>query len=132
MIKTFRTGPLLAVIAVCTIAVGSIFAEGVKKKVRFAKGASSARIEGAVIRGDRDRYYVGAKEGQTMTVNISSVEKNAVFQIYLEGEQETLPGAGEGDDAMKWSGKLPSDGEYVIVVGGTRGNASYTLTISVK
>lgn len=67
-----------------------------------------------------------------MTLNISSLEKNAVFQVYLEGEQQTLAGAGEEDDAMKWSGELPSDGEYVIVVGGTRGNATYELTISVK
>jgi hypothetical protein len=85
-----------------------------------------------VIRGDRDRYYVGAKKGQTMTVSIKSEEDNAVFEIYLAGEQESLPGAGDGDDAMKWSGELPADSEYVIVVGGTRGNASYTLTISVK
>ncbi len=126
------TQRLLATLFICAFAAGSIFADGVKKKVRFAKGTSSATFSGAVIRGDRDRYYVGAKEGQTMTVNISSLEKNAVFQIYLEGEQQTLPGAGEEDDAMKWSGQLPSDGEYVIVVGGTRGNATYKLTISVK
>jgi hypothetical protein len=132
MIKTFRTGRSLAAIAVCVIAIGTISAQGVRKKVHFAKGTSSATFSGAVIRGDRDRYLVGAKEGQTMTVNISSLEKNAVFQVYLEGEQQTLPGAGEDDDAMKWSGELPSDGEYVIVVGGTRGNATYKLTISVK
>jgi hypothetical protein len=52
-----------------------------------------------------------------------------VFQIYYSGEQESLPGAGETDDAMNWSGRLTDDDEYVIVVGGTRGNASYTLMI---
>ena len=67
-----------------------------------------------------------------MSVKIASLEKNAVFQIYLAGEQESLPGASDGDDAMKWSGELPADSEYVIVVGGTRGNASYTLTITIK
>jgi hypothetical protein len=43
-----------------------------------------------------------------------------------------LSGAGEEDDAMNWSGELPEDAEYVIVVGGTRGNASYKLTLSIK
>jgi hypothetical protein len=123
---------LLATLLFCAFAAGSVFADGVTKKVRFAKGTSSTTIKGAVIRGDRDRYTVGAKAGQTMTVKITSLEKNAVFQICFTGEQECLPGAGEGDDAMKWSGQLPVDSDYVIVVGGTRGNASYTLTISIK
>jgi hypothetical protein len=126
------TRRLLATLFICAFMTGSVFADGVKKKVRFAKGTSSTTIKGAVIRGDRDRYTVGAKAGQTMSVKITSVEKNAVFQICFAGEQECLPGAGEGDDAMKWSGQLPVDNEYVIVVGGTRGNATYTLTISIK
>lgn len=123
---------IIALVFICTFLSSSIFADGVKKKVRFAKGTSSATIKGAVVRGDRDRYYVGARAGQTMTVKITSLENNAVFQIYFAGEQESLPGAGDGDDAMKWSGELPADNEYVIVVGGTRGNATYSLTISIK
>lgn len=126
------TRRLLAMVFICALASSSIFADGVKKKVRFAKGTSSVTIREAVVRGDRDRYYVGAKRGQTMTVKITSLEKNAVFQIYFAGEQESLAGAGEDDDAMKWSGQLPADNEYVIVVGGTRGNATYALTISIK
>ena len=126
------TRRMLATLVICAFAAGSVVADGVTKKVRFARGTSSTTIRGAVIRGDRDRYTVGAKAGQTMTVKITSVEKNAVFQICFAGEQECLPGASEGDDAMKWSGQLPVDNEYVIVVGGTRGNATYTLTISIK
>jgi hypothetical protein len=123
---------LIAFAFISTLATFPVFADGVTKKVRFARGTSSTTIRGAVIRGERDRYLVGARAGQTMTVKITSLEKNAVFQIYFSGEQESLPGAGETDDATKWSGRLPADNEYVIVVGGTRGNASYTLTISIK
>ena len=129
---TRKTRRILALVFICAFAFSSVSADGAKKKVRFAPGTSSTTIRGAVVRGDRDRYYVGAKAGQTMSVKITSLEKNAVFQIYLAGEQESLPGAGDGDDAMKWSGGLPADSEYVIVVGGTRGNASYTLTITIK
>jgi hypothetical protein len=126
----FRKLALAVVMLVMTSTSG--FADGVRKKVRFARGSSSTTIRGAVIRGDRDRYYVGAKKGQTMSVKITSREQNAVFQIYFSGEQESLPGAGETDDATNWSGRLTDDNEYVIVVGGTRGNASYNLTISIK
>ena len=129
---TGKARRLIAVIFICAFAFSSLSAQGVKKKVRFAKGRSSITIREAVVRGDRDRYYVGAKAGQKMTVKITSVEKNAVFQIYFAGEQESLAGAGDGDDAMNWSGELPADNEYVIVVGGTRGNATYALTISIK
>jgi hypothetical protein len=121
-----------AAVFICVFAFSSAFAQGVKKKVRFAKGTSSITIREAVVRGDRDRYYVGAKAGQRMSVKITSTEKNAVFQIYFHGEEESLPGAGDGDDATNWSGQLPIDNEYVIVVGGTRGNATYALTISIK
>jgi hypothetical protein len=132
MFRTRRIRQIISVIFISTLALSSILAQGVKQKIRFAKGSSSTTISGAVIRGDRDRYYVGAKKGQTMSVKITSLEDNAVFQIFLPGEQEALSGAGEEDDAMQWSGELPEDAEYVIVVGGTRGNATYKLTVSIK
>lgn len=127
-----RARKIVASVFVCALTFSSVFAQGVKQKVRFARGTSSATIRSAVVRGDRDRYYLAAKKGQTMTVKITSTEKNAVFQIYFSGEQESLPGASEEDDATEWSGELPVDNDYVIVVGGTRGNATYTLKISIS
>jgi hypothetical protein len=114
------------------IVAGAALSAGIRKRVRFPKGSHSTTISGSVIRGEQDRYILGAKEGQTMTVRIKSVEDNAVFQIYFAGEQESLDGAGEGDDATSWSGKLPTTTDYVIVVGGTRGNASYKLEIKIE
>ena len=92
----------------------------------------SKTVSGSVIRGERARHTVNAKAGQTLEVNVTSEEDNAVFQIYLPAEKATLPGAGGMDDAKKFSGKVPTDGEYVIVVGPTRGNATYKLSYSVK
>jgi len=92
----------------------------------------SKTVSGSVIRGERARHTVNARAGQTLEVNVTSEEDNAVFQIYLPGEKGTLPAAGETDDAKKFSGKVPTDGEYVIVVGPTRGNATYKLSYSVK
>jgi hypothetical protein len=131
-IKFDPTRRYLAIAFVCAFGFTAVFAQGVKQKLRFARGESSATVRGAVVRGDRDRYYLSAKKGQTMSVKITSEEDNAVFQVYLPGEEEALPGAGDGDDARDWSGELPSDAEYVIVVGGTRGNASYALKVSIE
>lgn len=111
---------------------GAALSAGIRKRIRFQKGSHSAAINGAVIRGERDRYIIGAREGQTMTVRIKSVEDNAVFQIYFAGEQEALEGAGEGDDATRWSGKLITSTDYIIVVGASRGNASYKLDVKIE
>lgn len=110
---------------------GITSADGIRKRLKFAKGKSSATVSGAVIRGDRDTYIIGAHEGQTMRVRITSLENNAVFQI--EGADGSyLRGADEGDDATNWTGELPSTGDNKIIVGGTRGNATYKLTVSIK
>lgn len=120
---------LLTVTVLSLAAVTS--ADGVTKRIRFAKGKHSATVSNSVVRGDRDTYIAGAGAGQTMTVKITSLENNAVFQI--EGpDGEFLDGAGETDDAMSFSGETPAKGDYKIIVGGTRGNASYKLTVMIK
>ena len=125
-------GRCLTAAFICAFSFAAVVGQGVKQKIKFARGASSATVKGAVVRGDRDRYYLSASKGQTMSVKITAEEDNAVFQIYLPGEQKALKGAGDEDDATNWSGVLPEDAEYVIVVGGTRGNATYTLKVSVE
>lgn len=127
-IKTFGT---LLILAVALSFASIVSADGVNKRVKFARGKSSTVISGAVIRGDNDVYTLGAKSEQKMTVKIISTEKNAVFQIQ-DPNGFFLDGAGEGDDAMNWSGELPENGDYKIIVGGTRGNATYKLTVSVR
>ena len=127
-IKTLIT-VLLLVIAFSFASLTS--ADGVRKRIKFAKGKTTATVSGAVVRGDRDTYIVGAKEGQMMNVKITSPEKNAVFQI-KDANGEYLQDAGEEDDATALTSDLPWTGDYEIIVGGTRGNASYKLTVSIK
>jgi hypothetical protein len=68
-----------------------------------------------------------------------------VFQIYPPGAQaehrdygveiagaKALPGAEEGADAKSWSGVLPETGAYLVVVGPTYGNATYTLSVAIR
>jgi len=120
----------LAAIAVFSVAVITS-ADGVTKRIKFAKGRSSATVSNSVIRGDRDTYIVGAKAGQRMTVKITSLESNAVFQIQ-DPSGNYLLDAGEEADATNVTNSLPENGDYRIIVGGTRGNASYKLTVVIK
>ncbi len=120
---------VLLFILASTISVSS---QVTNKRIKFKKGESSATIEGGVIWGERDTYLVGANKNQTMIVTIMSIEDNAVFQIVDRETGYYLEGAGELDDAKRWEGTLPSKGDYEIVVGGTRGNATYTLKVFIE
>jgi hypothetical protein len=96
------------------------------ERIRFQRGASGATIQTSVVRGTRDTFLVAASRRQTMTVSITSREQNAVFDI--KGPNGKLIKQG----VTSWSGVVPSSGDYRIIVGGTRGNASYRLRVSVK
>ncbi|HEY0005375.1 MAG TPA: hypothetical protein VGB17_11250 [Pyrinomonadaceae bacterium] len=104
---------------------------GTSRRVRFPRGRTTAILRGTVVRGTTDNYLLGARAGQTMTVHITAKARNAVFQIYAPNG-DALEGAGEMSDAKDWSGELPQSGDYTIVVGGTRGNASYTLEVTIR
>ncbi len=121
-------------IITAAFAVGSFAlptADGVTKRIRFAKGKSSATVSNSVIRGEQDTYILGARAEQMMTVRITSLENNAVFTV--QGPNgEYLQDAGEEDDAKMVTNSLPYNGDYRIIVSGTRGNATYRLTVSIK
>ena len=115
-------------------------AGSIAKPLAFARGASEATVSGAAARGESVRYELGARAGQRMSVVVTAAEQNAVFQIYAPGFKvgpdgvtgKTLAGAGEGEDAQKWAGRLPASGTYAIVVGPTRGSATYKLTVGIR
>lgn len=96
------------------------------ERIRFQRGASGATVQSAVVRGDRDTFLVSATRRQIMTVSVTSLEKNAVFDI------KSPNGKIIKQEVTNWSGVLPATGDYQIIVGGTRGNASYRLRVSVK
>ena len=122
---------LLAVDPAGTSFVGKAEAAGLVSRVHFARGDAVAILRGAVVRGDFDIYILRGNATQLMNVSISSTENNAVFQIKGPDGAE-LAGARSGDDAMSWSARLPRSGDYRIVVGGTRGNATYKLTVGIR
>lgn len=121
----------ISVFLCTTLLIPDVCSAGVNKRIQFEKGKNSATIKEAVVLGDQDRYTIGASAQQEMKVTISSLENNAVFVIYLPNKQKSPKGAGARDEAMNWQGILPETGDYIVEVGGTRGNASYTLTVAI-
>ncbi len=102
------------------------------KSIKFLPGKNSTIIKGTVVRGERDLYQLNIKGNQKLAVHISSLEHNAVFQIYYAKTKEYLKKTSELDDATDWKGKTTLSGDYVIVVGSTRGNALYKLQVKIE
>jgi hypothetical protein len=112
--------------------------------ISFKPSASSAIVSGSVASPDRKVYSVVARAQQTLTVGVTSAEDNAVFQIYkppatperrdygIAVVGKALEGAADEQDAKHWSGRLPVSGQYLVVVGPTRGNADYRLTVVIR
>ena len=117
-------------VIVLFIAVSGLRAQ--TERIKFARGESSATVEGRIARGEVYNYLVKASRNQYMIVTIMSVEDNAVFQIVNKKTGEYLTGAEDGTDAKRWEGELPSSGDYKIVVGSTRGGSEYTLKVTVE
>ncbi len=67
-----------------------------------------------------------------MSVNVTAIESNAAFSIYPPRSETPVLGTEEENDVASWNGTIQTSGAYRIVVGGTRGNATYKLSVSVK
>jgi hypothetical protein len=115
------------------------------RPVSFTAGASEITLSGGIPRGEHDCYTLSARHGQILTVEQPDApDTNIVFQIYqppwrIVGSPEqmavggmTLPGTAEGEDARRFSGMLPADGNYLLVVGTSRGSGEYRLRVEIR
>jgi hypothetical protein len=139
-VMTLHKALILVTLAACVGPTSSAQLE--VREIRFAAGKISATVSDAVVRGQRHLWSFDARAGQRATVTVTAPENNAVFQIwqpgarvkagaFLEVEGEALPGAAEGHDARRWEGRLPLTGSYLVIVGPSRGNAEYRLTVTL-
>jgi hypothetical protein len=111
-------------------------AEDIKKvPVHFKKGASQATIKGQIKGRQTIDYVLGARAGQTMTVNLKTKHTAAYFNVLPPGSEEAIfIGQSSGSH---FEGKLPQDGDYRVRVYLVRAaarrqeTAKYTLTVKI-
>ena len=113
------------------VAAGASPKIAIDQSIRFATDPLDVELNGTVIGGERDRYSLSMLAGEILDVQITSLEGNAVFSI-LGPDQIPLPGTEEGRDTIQWAVPIAVDGVYSILVGPTRGNATYTLKVNVS
>lgn len=98
------------------------------RRIEFASGASTATVSSSVVRGDRAIYVLRGDRGQTMSVTIDSSQEQggALFDVISPNGEILSSGATNFRQA------LPQSGEYRIIVGGSRGNASFSMMVSIN
>jgi hypothetical protein len=119
------------------VAAGSAPAQAQDRveRVQFAKGASSKAIQGRIAGEQGVVYIVGAREGQTLSVDLKTSNGANDFNVTAPGANEALfIGSTSGNS---YRGTLPTTGDYRIQVylmrNAARRNeaANYTLSIAV-
>lgn len=100
------------------------------EEVHFARGSSSAHLRRGIARGETHRLTLKAGRGQEMTVSVTSPEYNAVFGVFKDGRP--IGHSHNEHGAENWTGRLPSNGTYVIELGTTRGGAEATIDIIIR
>ena len=107
----------VAAVALLLLLANTAWAKTIR--VRFPKGKTSVVLKGRTTGGpsesggmDPISYTFRARKGQTLTLNLTSEKKNAVFGVYAPG-MDLVEGAQSVDG---WTGTLPKTGQYEIIV----------------
>ena len=126
----------LAVVAALLLASGSAWAGIETRPIHFAKGASSATVEGSLTGDQTVDYTLGAKAGQTMTVRLETSSTGNYFNVLPPGSRDEAVFIGS-IDGNEWTGTLEANGDYTIRLYMVRSaarrqeGARYTLTASI-
>ena len=117
---------LIAAVIVCSAVAQCRTADrAITRQVNFARGRTTAVIKNTVRLCTSHEWVLRARGGQTMTVHIATGNKTS---FTVQGPSGTIEDA---DGVKDWSGELPENGEYIIVVG-TDATAAYTLEVTIR
>lgn len=122
------------------LALGFQNAEAREERVQFKPGTDSATIRGTVKGDDYAVFKLNARDGQFLTVSMTTDNESSDFNIYI-------PGRGPGDEALfasamstngsQYTGQLYKTGDHSISVFLNRNAArkgqvaNYELTIRI-
>jgi len=85
------------------------------ERVHFAKGASSAVVEGSITGYETVDYLLGARQGQHMNVSMATDNGANYFNILAPGETEVAMFNGSTGE-NQFEGVLPASGDYRVRV----------------
>lgn len=109
-----KIGLAAPVAALCLLAAPAAIAGDSTQEVHFASGASSATLTGTVKGYDTLTYELGAKSGQTLSVDMKPSNSACYFNVVAPGADSAMFMAEMNGNSF--SGALPQDGTYRVQV----------------
>jgi hypothetical protein len=100
----------------------------ITKQVKFARGQNKALFKGKAKYAMSYVYELVAKKGQTLEIGLSGKNSELKFSLILP-DDETMD---NGFGVKKWSGKLPQNGKYKIVIVMNDETAAVAYQLAVK
>lgn len=101
------------------------------ERVRFARGESSATVEGTIRGYESVDYLLGAKAGQYMNVSMATDNAASYFNLIAPGETDVAFFVGS-TSGNQYEGTLPADGDYRVRVYLMRSAARRNETASYR
>lgn len=119
--STAREGnPMKAIFIAASVALAASLAPAsagaediCQERVHFQPGATSATIEGRITGPLTIDYILGARQGQSMNVSMTSDNNANYFNILAPGESEVAIFNGSMAD-NQFEGVLPKSGDYKV------------------
>lgn len=140
MMPPFRlpvlTAVLLAVATACFTWTGPALAQDRTERISFASGATGTVLRDRIVGVRGVNYVLGASAGQRMTVDMTSDNASAYFNILRRGSDTAIYNGSINGNSTTVT--LPSGGDWVVQVylmrnAARRGEeANYRLSISIE
>ena len=98
-------------------------------RIEFPAGQTSAEVFAELAAGATDSYLVRGEQGQTMSVEITSPNKDVLLSVV--GEDGT-PLKRYQNGPPSWTGELPTMQDYVLQAVSVGQATFYTLSVSIE
>lgn len=99
------------------------------KRISFARGATSATVQGTTGAVDADHWVIAVLGGQAMSINLIVPNRKSGTLAVFGADSTVLLSNRAG--VMQWSGLLPKTQDYFIDVKPGTGAMSYTLQVTI-
>ena len=96
----------------------------IPKRIRFARGRTTAVIKDTVRLCTMHEYYFRARAGQKITAHLATGDRTSMTLFTQSGETVF-------DGTKDFEGELPEGGQYSLQIG-TDVTAAYTLEVTIR
>lgn len=125
---TNRTLKIALAAIILAVFAATVFAYQTAIRVRFAKGATSATLKGAVGKYGKKEYVVRGLKGQELSAVVESECESVTLDVIDKGTGQSLT-----EPTTEYSDELPGTDDYIIRVQNSDvPTCKFNLTIGIQ